>query len=467
MEKSRVLIVDDEPDILATLSIFLEEEGFECIEAVDGVEAIRKLESEEIDAVLLDIALPGMSGLEVLEQIKGRWRDIEVVMMTAYGTVESAVQSLKGGAFDYLSKPFDHMNKISLCLSNALERKRLHARTRQLERELKDKYKFDNLTGSSAKMLEVFSTIEKVSASTANVLVQGESGTGKELVARAIHYASPRKDSTFVVINCSALTESLLESELFGHEKGAFTGAIQRKKGLFEIGSGGTVFLDEIGTLSPHLQVKLLRVLQEGDVRRVGSTVTLRVDVRIIAATNENLPEAIKRGTFREDLYYRLNVISITLPPLRDRADDIPLLAYHFLKKYSAKADKRIRHIDDEAMDLLTGHTWIGNVRELENAIERAVVLESGDTLTPLSLPPAILNEAPADKPLLPVHTKLTYREAKRKAIEVFDHRYITELLRSCSGNISLAAQKAGMDRSNFRRIMKAGRIDPKSFKQE
>jgi len=452
----RILIVDDEPAIVETIRIRMEREGYQCRGAENGEEALRAMEVEEFDVVLLDIMMPDHSGMEILEWVKhSSARSAEVVMMTAYGSVDTAVRSLKLGAFDYLTKPFDHMDKIVLIVRNAFERRRLLRRTERLEQELQEKQRFENLIGSSPKMQEVFRTIERISKSTSNVLIQGESGTGKELVARAIHYSSPRQEGPFVVINCAALTETLLESELFGHEKGSFTGALYHKKGLFEVGDGGTVFLDEIASIPPHIQVKLLRVLQEGEIKQVGGTKTHTVDVRTIAATNEDLQVQIKKARFREDLYYRLNVIFISLPPLRERRGDIPLLAFHFLNKYSLKTDKKITGITPEVLEAFDRYPWEGNVRELENVIEHAVVLQAGEKLTLDALPPPFFSHPLPDGTGKTDEIRKSYREAKREVIDTFNRQYIRKVIEESGGNISAAADKAGMDRSNFRRLMK------------
>ena len=452
----RVLIVDDESAIVETIRIRLEREGYQCRGAEDGEEALRAVVDEEFDVVLLDIMLPARSGLEVLERIKrSSARGPEVVMMTAYASVDTAVRSLKLGAFDYLTKPFDHMDKIALIVRNACDRRRLLRRAEMLEQELQEKHRFENMIGASPKMQEVFHTIERISKSTSNVLIQGESGTGKELVASAIHYSSPRKEGPFVVINCAALTETLLESALFGHEKGSFTGALYRKEGLFEVGHGGTVFLDEITSIPPHIQVKLLRVLQEGEIKRVGGTQTQTVDVRIIAASNEDLQAQINRGMFREDLFYRLNVIFISLPSLKERRGDIPLLAFHFMKKYSRKTGKKITGITPEVIEAFDRYPWEGNVRELENVIEHAVVLQAGERLTLEALPPTFFNRPLQEETAKEDEIEKPYKEAKREVIDSFNRRYLRKVIEESGGNIRAAAEKAGMDRTNFRRLMK------------
>ncbi|MFN7135375.1 MAG: sigma-54 dependent transcriptional regulator, partial [Myxococcales bacterium] len=375
--------------------------------------------------------------------------------MIVYATVETAVQAVQVGADDYLTKPFDNIDDVVLTVQKAFERKALLDRNRQLEGMLDVRDRFEGLIGQGPKMQAVFKLISGVAYSSATVLVTGESGTGKELAARALHYKSPRKDRPFVAVNCSALTETLLESELFGHVKGAFTGAIANKKGLFEAADGGTLFLDEIGDIPASTQVRLLRALQEGEVKRVGSNDTVKVDVRVIAATNVDLLKARNEGRFREDLYYRLNVISVQLPPLRERPEDIPLLVHHFLAKYGAKTGKQLSRVDAGAMEALTTHRWTGNVRELENVIERAVVLAQGDVLTVEDLPEGLGEERAGAEIAGATLAHLPYAQAKKLAMRAFERRYLTSILNRAEGNISLAARLAGVDRSNFRRLLK------------
>jgi DNA-binding NtrC family response regulator len=358
------------------------------------VEGLAASKDPTVDVAVLDIRMPHLSGMDLLRAIKQARPDVEVVMMTAFATVETAVEAVKAGAYDYLTKPFSNIDEVSLTVAKALERKQLKDRTRVLEEQLSVKGQFEDLIGQSSHMRAVFKLVETVSYSSATVLIQGESGTGKELVARAIHYRSPRKDKPFIAVNCSALTETLLESELFGHVKGSFTGATANKKGLFEAADGGTIFLDEIGDVPPATQVRLLRVLQEGEVKRVGANETIKVDVRVIAASNVDLARAKDQGKFREDLFYRLNVITVALPPLRDRPEDVPLLAGHFLRLYAGKMGKKVTGISPQAMEALVCHRWMGNVRELENVIERAVVLTSREVVEVEDLPQQ-LRESP------------------------------------------------------------------------
>jgi DNA-binding NtrC family response regulator len=386
MEKARILLAEDEKTQRDLLEGFLKKEGFSVDAAGNGKEALLRLEENLFDIVLVDYKMPEMDGLQTLKEIRKRYVDLPVVMMTAYGTVETAVASMKEGAFDYLTKPID-LEELLLKLQKLMERSGLIRENRELRTRLRERYTFANIVYGSPKMEDVMGLIARVAPSQATVLVLGESGTGKELIANAIHYASPRSAKPLIKVSCSAFPETLLESELFGHEKGAFTGATQRRIGRFEEADAGTIFLDEIGDLSPGIQVKLLRILQEKEFQRLGSNFTLRTDVRVITATHRNLEEAVKKGLFREDLYYRLNVISISLPSLRERREDIPPLTDHFLKKYSKENQKSILDISREARALLLRYPYPGNVRELENIIERAVVLCRGDVITTQDLP--------------------------------------------------------------------------------
>lgn len=386
MEKAKVLIAEDEEAQRDLLRGFLKKEGY-AVEAVsNGREALEKLKADFFDIVLIDYKMPELDGLQTLRQIRGRFPDLPVVMMTAYGTVETAVASMKEGALDYLTKPID-LDELLLIFRKVLERSSLIKENRELKAKLQERYTFQNIIYGSPKMEDVMGLVARVAPSQATVLVRGESGTGKELIANAIHYASSRSEKPFVKVSCSAIPETLLESELFGHEKGAFTGAIQRRIGRFEEADGGTIFLDEIGDLSPSTQVKLLRILQEKEFQRLGSNLSLKIDVRVITATHRHLEEAMKKGLFREDLYYRLNVISIHLPPLRERKEDVPFLIDYFLKKYSEANQKKILDLSREARTLLLRYPYPGNVRELENLIERAVVLCRGEIITTQDLP--------------------------------------------------------------------------------
>jgi DNA-binding NtrC family response regulator len=454
--RARILVVDDDKVVLRAVTEILQREGYQVTATEDAVEGLAIASDASIDVAVLDINMPNVSGMDLLRGIKQKRAEVEVIMMTAFATVETAVEAVKAGAYDYLTKPFENIDDLSLTVSKAAERKQLKDRTRVLEEALTAKSQFEDLVGQSAKMREIFKLVETVSYSTATVLIQGESGTGKELVARAIHYRSPRRDKPFVAVNCSALTDTLLESELFGHMKGSFTGAVGNKKGLFEAANGGTIFLDEIGDIPPATQVRLLRVLQEGEVKPVGSNDTLHVDVRVIAASNVDLAKAKETGKFREDLFYRLNVIAVELPPLRDRPEDVPLLAQHFLKVYKQKLGKPVNVITPGAMEALTAGRWSGNVRELENVIERAMVLTSDDVIDLDDLPPA-LREAQQSGGGIEIFSlsHLPYAQAKRLAMRAFERRYLSSLLEKNENNVSSAARAAGVDRSNFRRLLK------------
>ncbi|MFN3696491.1 MAG: sigma-54-dependent transcriptional regulator [Pseudobdellovibrio sp.] len=387
--KSRILVVDDEESIREFLEIMLKKEGYEVTTAEDGAKAKDILTKKSFDMVISDLQMPNMTGIELLRHVKENYPDLVFMMITAFGTTETAVEAMKLGAYDYLTKPFK-IDEVRLNISNALRSKNLETEVRVLKKELVKEYSFQNMIGNSEAMHQVFNLIQRVSQAPTNVLITGESGTGKEVIAKAIHYNGPLKDKPFVTVNCGAIPENLMESEMFGHKKGSFTGAIADKAGLFEVADGGTLFLDEVGELPMSIQVKLLRAIQERIIRRVGATEDMKVEVRIIAATNRNLEDMVSKNTFRQDLFYRLNVINIKSPPLRDRSEDIPLLANHFLKKYNDKLGKQIASISVEAMDILKKYNYPGNVRELENMIERTVALEAGSTILPESLPPMV-----------------------------------------------------------------------------
>lgn len=387
--KSRILVVDDEESIREFLEIMLKKEGYEITLAEDGLRAKELLGKKSFDMVISDLQMPGMTGIELLKYVKETSPEMVFMMITAFGTTENAVEAMKMGAYDYITKPFK-IDEVRLNIFNALKSKNLEVENRTLRKELTKEFSFQNMIGNSPVMHQIFDMIRRVSQTPTNVLITGESGTGKEVVAKSIHFNGPLKDRPFVTINCGAIPENLMESEMFGHKKGSFTGAITDKAGMFEVADGGTLFLDEVGELPLSIQVKLLRAIQERVIRRVGATDDMKVDVRIIAATNRNLEEMVKSGTFREDLYYRLNVINIRTPSLRDRKEDIPLLAQHFLRKYNEKLAKNIQSISAEAMEMITKYNFPGNVRELENLIERTVALEAGATILPESLPPMV-----------------------------------------------------------------------------
>src|ERR1700723_81569 len=392
---ARILVIDDEAGIRESLEVLLTLEGYAVRMANDGEQGLRVLELENFDLVLLDLALPGQSGLELLPQIRERQPELPVIMITAYGTVDNVVEAVHAGAESFVQKPWDN-EKLLADIRSAVARHKAEEENLQLKRTLNQRYNFVNIVGKSEIMLRVFDLVAQVAPSRSTVLIQGESGTGKELIAKAIHANSPRKDKPFVPINTGAMPSELLESTLFGHVKGAFTSAIASKKGLFEVANGGTLFLDEIATMGVDTQAKILRVLQDRRFMHLGGIQEIQVDVRIIAATNIDLRQAVRDGRFREDLFYRLNVITIELPPLRQRREDIPLLVQFFLKKYAEENDRPVRRIAPEALRPLMSYSWPGNVRELENVIERAVVLSSGTAIGPELLPDHLLGRGAA-----------------------------------------------------------------------
>jgi len=389
---NNILVVDDEEILQDVLGLLLRKEGFRPLAAKSGEDALLLYEKEPVDLVLLDLMLPGMSGLEVLKQIRQRDPEQVIIVITAYSSIEGAIEAMREGAFHYIPKPFKN-EEVLLTIRKGLEQRRLQSENRVLKEELQKRYGLDNIIGKSQPMQQVFDLIRLAAPSKSNILILGESGTGKELVAKAIHHHSRRAQGPFVTVNSGSMPPDLLESTLFGHVKGAFTGAITTKKGLFEVANNGSIFFDEIGNIPLDTQAKLLRVIQEREFMRLGGVETIKVDVRIVAATNADLEELVQSGGFREDLYYRLNVITIHLPPLRRRTEDIPLLARHFLQMYSAENGKPIREIAPSAMQLLMDYRWPGNVRELENAVERAVVLSTGEVLDVELLPPTLKGE--------------------------------------------------------------------------
>jgi DNA-binding NtrC family response regulator len=391
MEK--ILVVDDDPEILEVIADILQQAGYDVDRAADGRKAIRRIEDDFYDLVVTDLNLPKVDGMKILQYVVDQSPDTMCVILTGYGTIKGSVEAIKMGAFDYISKPVKS-DEILIVVEKALKFRQLERENTLLKQQLRKKYRFENFIGDSNPIQKVFELIEKVADTDSTVLITGESGTGKELIAKAIHYNSNRRDNPMVVINCGAIPEELLESELFGHEKGAFTGAHKMRVGRFELANGGTIFLDEIGDMSPNLQVKLLRVLQEQKFERVGGTRTLAIDVRIIAATNKNLINAVNKGTFRQDLYYRLNVIPMKVPPLRLRKSDIPLLVDFFIKKFNKQKRKRITGLTSVALDALMAYSWPGNVRELENLIERLVILSNGDEIDIDDIPESVKGKA-------------------------------------------------------------------------
>ncbi|MBU1209026.1 MAG: sigma-54 dependent transcriptional regulator [Proteobacteria bacterium] len=454
--KIQILIVDDEKVQREMLAGFLVKQGYGAMTAEDGPRALEKFKSGTFDLVLTDYRMPAMEGIQLLKEIKRLNPEAVVVIMTAYGTVGTAVTAMKEGAYDYLTKPID-LDELLLLIQRVEREIGLGQENRELKEQLREKFKVDFIVSTSRQMGEALNLVGRVAQSQATVLILGESGTGKELIARAIHYSSLRADKPLVKVNCAALPENLLESELFGHEKGAFTGAVARRIGRFEQADRGSIFLDEIGDLSPSLQMKLLRVLQEKEFERLGSNQTIKSDVRVIAATNRNLEEAIQKGTFREDLYYRLNVVTISLPPLRERKEDIAPLVEHFLKKYNRENKKNATSLSKEVRDLLMNYHYPGNVRELENIMERAVVLCRGETLTVQDLP-LNLRETKVEAAL--EHA----RESRNlpAALEEIERQMIANALEKSSGVQTKAAAELGISERVLRYKMKKYKISEK-----
>jgi two-component system, NtrC family, response regulator len=457
-----ILIVDDEKHYPMIIGEILQEEGYRTFTAASGMEALDILNTRLIDLVLTDVKMPGMTGIDLLEKIKELKPDMPVIIMTAFGSVEKAVEAMHKGAYTFILKPFENEALIAH-ITKAISVYKIVEENNILRDAMRTRYQFDNIIGKSKPMQELYEIIQKVAPTNASVLIEGESGTGKELVAKSIHYNSPRKDKTLVAVNCAAFAESLLESELFGHEKGAFTGAANMKKGRFELADKGTLFLDEIGELPMTLQVKLLRVLQERTVERVGGTLTIPVDFRLIAATNKTLEEEVKKGKFREDLYYRLNVVKTTIPPLRDRPEDILLLINHFIEKYTSAAGSvsSVTGIDKETAQILCDYEWKGNVRELENIIERAAILSSTNLICPRDLPPQLRQRTGTTLQLdgIPEGAGLS------ETLAAVEKRMIQRAMK-LSGNVQTkAAQLLGIGKSGLNQKLKKFNLD-KEFNQ-
>ena len=448
-EEVQVLVVDDDEKMQNMLQKFLIRSDYSVSLAGNGGEALQSLRECNFDIVLSDIRMPEMDGMELLKQIRERCPETTVIMMTAFGSVDSAVEAMKQGAYDYISKPFK-MDEVLIVLSRVVEEKRLRRELVSMREALAERYAFDNIIGKSKPMQEVYDLIRRVAPTTATVLIRGRSGTGKELVARAIHFNSLRKEGTFVPVNCSAIPEDLLESELFGHVKGAFTGAIADKRGLFVEADGGTLFLDEIAEMGTELQSKLLRVLQEREVRLVGGTRHIAVDVRVIAATNQDLEAQVKKGRFREDLYYRLNVIPVSLPDLRERLEDTPLLVDHFLEKYADEVGG-IKQMSREALAVLMRHSWPGNVRELENMVERVAVLCLGEEIQ--------MEDLPAE--LRSAEGGLLARAAREEiTLDELEKEYILMVLERTGGNQTRTAEIMGIDRRTLYRKLQSYKVE-------
>ena len=445
MEPARILVVDDDQSSRELLARILTGAGHKVTQLTDGREAVAALDAgDPPDLVVSDIRMAEMDGLQVIDAFRERAPDTPVILVTAFGNIDGAVEAIRRGAADYLSKPYD-VDAIQIVVARALQHRALAMENRALRRGLRDRYRLDNVVGRSEAMLQVYKTAARVASTDATVLIQGESGTGKELVARAIHTASPRSAGPFVAVDCGAIAEGVLESELFGHARGAFTGAQTARRGLFEEAHHGTLFLDEIGDIGPNLQARLLRALQEGTIRRVGANEPIAVDVRVVAATNRDMEAAVKQGTFRADLYYRLHVVSIRIPPLRERREDIPLLAEHFAQKHGRAEGSAI---SPEAREILIAHDWAGNVRELENVIARALALNPSGVVLPEDLPDGVraARAAPAPAPLPDV--------SDRPSLAELEQRYASQVLQETAGNKTRAAEILGIDRKTLYRIL-------------
>ncbi len=443
--ESRVIVVDDEPGMREFLEIMLQKDGYGVETASDGPEALEKIDASLFDLAVVDIQMPIMNGIEVLKNIREKSPDTTVIMITAYASHETAIEAMKLGAYDYITKPFK-IDEIKLVIKKALERKKLERENTRLKKELETKYGFGNIIGRSPAIVKVFELIKRVAELNVNVLITGESGTGKELVARAVHYCGSRNENPFIPVNCGAIPESLMESELFGYKKGAFTGANRDKNGLFEEAHTGTIFLDEIGDLPMHLQVKLLRVLEDKMIRPLGSTEPVAVDIRVIAATNKKLEEEVASGKFREDLYYRLNVIKVVLPPLRERRMDISPLAIHFINKYSDEMGKDIRGLSPKALEVLENYHYPGNVRELENIIARCVALEGSNVIRQETLPQLV-----SGRDYLDLDTSFTSSASLDTLLGDVEKKMIEKALRTTGGNKTEAAKLLGITLRSLR----------------
>jgi DNA-binding NtrC family response regulator len=464
---TKILIVDDDPTILFAFRRTFEPEGHKIITAEDGVTGLQLIETEHPDSVFLDITMPEMDGLEVLEQLRERGIDIPVIVITGFGTMETAIRAVQLGAYEYITKPLD-VEKVRITARRAIEMQHLREEVTVLRAQLSDLPSTRTLIGNHRAMQEVYKLIGAVTTTPnhVTVLIVGESGTGKELVARAIHANGPTASEPFVAVNCTALPGDLLESELFGYERGAFTGAVDRKLGKFEVAGQGTIFLDEIAGFSLPLQQKLLRVLQEREFERLGGNRLLKVEARFVVATNKDLAEEVRKGTFREDLYFRVNVLPMTLPPLRERRDDIPLLVNHFLALYNKRLNRQVKLVAHETMDILTRYDWPGNVRELEHTIERCVLLERGEVILPESLPDHLrISSVSCEDINIPIVSPHLH-EARRFVVEAFERCFITETLRVTRGNVTEAAKRAGIARQSFQRLMAQYGITSETFRK-
>ena len=456
MNGARILVVDDEEIVLKSCVRALAAEGRTVDTASGGAEALARIDAGAYDAVLLDVMMPNMDGMEVLQRIKEAHPEVEVIMVTGLSQVDTAVRSMKLGAFDYVSKPFDP-DELGIVVERALERRRLLRENLSLKSAVSSRYRFENIIGASPRMQEEFRLIAQCAPTNSTVLITGESGTGKELIARAIHYNSLRKDKPIVTVDCMSLSEHLLESELFGHVKGSFTGAIAAKRGLLEVANGGTVFLDEVANIPLSVQAKLLRVIQEREFKAVGDTRTQNVNIRLVCATNRDLKEMVAEGSFRDDLFYRINIFPIRVPSLRERREDIPALAFHFLKACSAEVGKKVTELSDGALGLLVNHDWPGNVRELENTIHRAVILASDHVVRKAHLASLLESaaEAGGDVPRTGDELKRIKKAAREKSVEGIEKAFVLEALKRNAWNVTRSAEETGMQRANFQALMK------------
>ncbi len=455
--KARILVVDDEEIVIRScLRILGDDAGCEVEAVQDGMEALKKIDDSRFDVLILDIMMPKMDGLEVLRRVKETHPDIDVIMVTGLSQIDTAVKSMKLGAFDYLPKPFDP-DELKLVVKRALERRQLLQENLELRSEVSSKYRFENIIGASPQMQNVYRLIAKCAPTNSTIMLTGESGTGKELIARAIHYNSLRKDKPFVAVDCNSLSENLLESEMFGHVKGSFTGAVVNKKGMFEVADGGTLFLDEIGNISLATQAKLLRVIQEREFKAVGDTRTQSANFRLITATNKDLKAMVADGALREDLFYRINIFPIQIPPLRERRDDIPPLAFHFVKVFSEELSKKVTEFSEGAMSALMHHDWPGNVRELENTIHRAVILATDKVVRQAHLA-GIVDAAPrldVDVPRTSDELKRIKKVARERSVENIEKLFVLEALKRNAWNVTKSAEETGMQRANFQALMK------------
>jgi DNA-binding NtrC family response regulator len=454
--KRRILIVDDEEIVVRSCLRILSGDEFDVEVARNGLEALAKVAENEYDMLILDIMMPKMDGIEVLQRVKESHPDIDVIMITGLNEIDTAVKAMKLGAFDYLPKPFDP-EEFELVVARAFERRRLLQENVNLKNEVSARYSFENIIGSSPPMQSVYRLVARCAPTNSTVMLRGESGTGKELIARAIHFNSLRKDKPFVTVDCASLSENLLESELFGHVKGSFTGAVANKKGLLEEANGGTLFLDEIGNISMSTQAKLLRFIQEKEFKAVGDTTARTVNIRLITATNKNLETMVSGGEFRDDLYYRINIFPIEVPPLRQRRDDIPSLAFHFLSVFSKEMGREVKEFSAEAMNLLMNHDWPGNVRELENVINRAVILASDETIRQAHLGKVLESQpiADLDVPKTSDQLKQIKKIARQKSVESIEKLFVLGALKRNNWSVTASAEETGMQRTNFQALMK------------